>query len=63
MVSDGQHAGCAETGNLNLRLALANAIDRETMMTMVKDGSQAAYFNVPDCLATGPDGQGLPRHR
>ena len=47
-----------ELANLNLRLALANAIDRETMMTnVVKDGSQAAYFNVPDGLATGPDGQ------
>lgn len=44
-----------ELANLNLRLALANAIDRETMMTnVVKDGSQAAYFNVPDGLATGP---------
>ena len=47
-----------DLANLNLRLALANAIDRETMMTnVVKDGSQAAYFNVPDGLATGPDGQ------
>lgn len=47
-----------ELANLNLRLALANAIDRETMMTnVVKDGSQAAYFNVPDGLAVGPDGQ------
>ena len=44
--------------NLNLRMALANAIDRETMMTnIVKDGSKAAYFNVPDELAAGPDGQ------
>ena len=44
--------------NLNLRLALANAIDRETMMSsIVKDGSKAAYFNVPDELAAGPDGQ------
>lgn len=47
-----------ELANLNLRLALANAIDRETMMSnVVKDGSKAAYFNVPDELATGPDGQ------
>ena len=47
-----------ELANLNLRMALANAIDRETMMTsVVKDGSQAAYFNVPDELAAGPDGQ------
>ncbi len=44
--------------NLNLRLALANAIDRETMMvSVVKDGSQAAYFAVPDGLAVGPDGK------
>ena len=49
---------CRNWANPNLRLALANAIDRETMMTnVVKDGSQAAYFNVPDGLATGPDGQ------
>ena len=44
--------------NLNLRKALANAIDRETMITnIVKDGSHAAYFNVPDELGAGPDGK------
>ncbi len=47
-----------ELANLNLRKALSTAIDRETMMSnVVKDGSNAAYFNVPDQLATGPDGQ------
>ncbi len=47
-----------DLNNLNMRKALANAIDRETMMSsVVKDGSKAAYFNVPDELAAGPDGQ------
>lgn len=47
-----------ELNNLNMRKALSCAIDRETMMTsVVKDGSKAAYFNVPDELAAGPDGK------
>ena len=45
-------------GSRALRLALANAIDRETLVASVlQDGSRAAYFYVPDELAYGPDGQ------
>ncbi|MEA4813985.1 MAG: peptide ABC transporter substrate-binding protein [Oscillospiraceae bacterium] len=44
--------------NLNMRMAMSLAIDRQTMVeSVVKDGSAAATFAVPDQLATGPDGQ------
>ncbi len=44
--------------NLNLRKALAYAIDRESIVTNVlKDGSIAAEGEIPVELATGPDGK------
>lgn len=44
--------------NLNLRKALNCAFDREAVAAnVVKDGSKAATFAVPDGLAVGPDGQ------
>ena len=47
-----------DLANLNLRMAMSLAIDRKTMVeSVVKDGSAAATFAVPDQLATGPDGQ------
>ena len=43
--------------NANMRLAITNAIDRNTIVTdVVKDGSVATYTAVPPQFATGPDG-------
>ena len=42
--------------NLNIRMALTTAIDRETITAAVlKDGSQASYRAVPKDFCTGPD--------
>ncbi|MEA4928183.1 MAG: peptide ABC transporter substrate-binding protein [Candidatus Limiplasma sp.] len=47
-----------ELGNVNFRKALSCAFDREAIAAnIVKDGSTAASFAVPEQLATGPDGQ------
>ncbi len=46
-----------ELANINFRKALAGAYDREAICaSIIKDGSSAAYFAVPEQLATGPDG-------
>ena len=43
--------------NVNMRLALTHAIDREAIVNdVVKDGSLATYTAVPPQFATGPDG-------
>ena len=43
--------------NVNLRLALTNAVNRAAIVTdVVKDGSVATYTAVPPQFATGPDG-------
>ena len=43
--------------NVNFRKALSAAYDRDALCsTIIKDGSGAAYFPVPEQLATGPDG-------
>ncbi|WP_099205579.1 peptide ABC transporter substrate-binding protein [Scatolibacter rhodanostii] len=43
--------------NANLRLAITNAINRESIVNdVVKDGSVATYTAVPPQFATGPDG-------
>ena len=43
--------------NVNMRLALTNAIDRASIVEdVVKDGSVATYTAVPPQFATGPDG-------
>ena len=47
----------AALGNVNMRLAITNAINRETIVTdVVKDGSVATYTAVPPQFAAGPDG-------
>ncbi|NCC66601.1 MAG: peptide ABC transporter substrate-binding protein [Clostridia bacterium] len=47
----------AALGNTNMRLAITNAINRETIVNdVVKDGSVATYTAVPPQFATGPDG-------
>ena len=47
-----------ELQNVNLRLAIAYAIDSEHIVTnIMKDGSLAANYIVPVGLATGPDGK------
>ena len=44
--------------NLNIRMALTSAIDRETITAdVLKDGSQASYRAVPKDFCTGPDGK------
>ncbi len=44
--------------NLNIRMALTMAIDRETITAdVLKDGSQASYRAVPKDFCTGPDGK------
>lgn len=44
--------------NVNLRLAMAQAFDKDQIVNNVlKDGSIAADFLVPKDLATGPDGE------
>lgn len=46
-----------ELANLNIRLALTMAMDRESITTgVLKDGSEATYTAVPPQFATGPDG-------
>ncbi|HWR22472.1 MAG TPA: peptide ABC transporter substrate-binding protein [Feifaniaceae bacterium] len=43
--------------NVNLRLALTNAVNRASIVAdVVKDGSVATYTAVPPQFATGPDG-------
>lgn len=43
--------------NVNMRLAITNAVNREAIVTdVVKDGSVATYTAVPPQFATGPDG-------
>lgn len=43
--------------NVNMRLALANAVNRVSIVEdVVKDGSVATYTAVPPQFATGPDG-------
>lgn len=44
-------------GNVNMRLALTNAVNRAAIVAdVVKDGSVATYTAVPPQFATGPDG-------
>ena len=46
-----------ELANLNIRLALTMAIDREAITNdVLKDGSKPTYTAVPPQFATGPDG-------
>ncbi len=46
-----------ELANLNIRLALTHAIDREAITTdVLKDGSAPTYTAVPMQFAAGPDG-------
>ncbi|MCI7791488.1 MAG: peptide ABC transporter substrate-binding protein [Lachnospiraceae bacterium] len=50
-------AAVPELANLNIRLALTFAIDREAITTdVLKDGSAPTYTAVPPQFATGPDG-------
>jgi oligopeptide transport system substrate-binding protein len=43
--------------NVNMRLALSNAVNRASIVAdVVKDGSVATYIAVPPQFATGPDG-------
>jgi len=50
-------AGVPELANLNIRMALTMAIDREAITTdVLKDGSAPTYTAVPMDFATGPDG-------
>ena len=43
--------------NVNMRMAISNAMNRESIVTdVVKDGSVATYTAVPPQFATGPDG-------
>lgn len=49
--------GVEELGNLNIRMALTMAIDRDAITTdVLKDGSEATYTAVPMDFAAGPDG-------
>lgn len=44
-------------GNVNMRMAISNALNREAIVNdVVKDGSVATYTAVPPQFATGPDG-------
>ncbi len=46
-----------ELANLNVRMALTMAIDREAVTNdVLKDGSEPTYTAVPPQFATGPDG-------
>ena len=50
-------AGVPELANLNIRLAMTFAIDREAITTdVLKDGSAATFTAVPMEFAAGPDG-------
>lgn len=50
-------AGVPELANLNIRMALTMAIDREAITTdVLKDGSAPTYTAVPMDFAAGPDG-------
>ena len=50
-------AAVPELANLNIRLAMTFAIDREAITAdVLKDGSAATYTAVPPQFATGPDG-------
>lgn len=47
----------AALNNVNMRLALTNAVNRAAIVTdVVKDGSVATYTAVPPQFAAGPDG-------
>ncbi len=49
--------GYPELANLNMRMAMTFALDRETIVSsVVKDGSTATYTAVPPQFAAGPDG-------
>ncbi|MCD7954938.1 MAG: peptide ABC transporter substrate-binding protein [Lachnospiraceae bacterium] len=49
--------GVEELANLNIRMAMTMAIDREAITAdVLKDGSKATYTAVPMDFATGPDG-------
>lgn len=49
--------GVPELANLNVRLAMTFAIDRDAITAdVLKDGSAPAYTAVPPQFATGPDG-------
>lgn len=49
--------GVPELANLNVRLAMTFAIDRDAITgDVLKDGSAPAYTAVPPQFATGPDG-------
>lgn len=49
--------GVEELANLNIRLALTHAINRESITTdVLKDGSAPTYTAVPMDFAAGPDG-------
>lgn len=49
--------GVPELANLNVRLAMTFAIDRDAITAdVLKDGSTPAYTAVPPQFATGPDG-------
>ena len=46
-----------ELANLNMRMALTHALDRQTIVdSVVKDGSTATFTAVPPQFATGPNG-------
>lgn len=50
-------AGVPELANLNIRMALTSAIDREAITgDVLKDGSAPTYTAVPPQFAAGPDG-------
>lgn len=50
-------AGVPELANLNIRMALTSAIDREAITAdVLKDGSAPTYTAVPPQFAAGPDG-------
>lgn len=50
-------AAVPELANLNIRLAMTFAIDREAITAdVLKDGSAATFTAVPPQFATGPDG-------
>lgn len=50
-------AGVPELANLNIRMALTMAINRESITTdVLKDGSEPTYTAVPMDFAAGPDG-------